>query len=142
MKRQMNILLVEDNPLDAMIVERTIASIAPDTQVVRAEDGIEALDLINQGRVPAPYIVLLDINMPRMNGHEFLEKLRVTSGFSNSIVFMFTTSDHVEDIEKAYSKRVNGYIVRRQNKEDMKSVLMMLQSFWTICEPPLCTTGA
>lgn len=136
----MNILLVEDNPLDAMIVLRTVSKMAPDTHVVRAQDGIEALELIKQGKVPAPYIVLLDINMPRMNGHEFLEKLRVTSDFSSSIVFMFTTSDHVEDIEKAYKKRVNGYIVKRQNTEGMKSVLVMLQSFWTTCEPPLIIT--
>jgi len=134
MARQMNILLVEDNPLDAMIVERTISKIAPGTFVERAEDGIEALEVIQSGRLPDPFMVLLDINMPRMNGHEFLKELRSSSGASSSIVFMFTTSDSVQDIERAYAERVNGYIVKRHNKEGMKSVLETLQSYWMTCE--------
>ncbi|MFT6091836.1 MAG: CheY-like chemotaxis protein [Sulfitobacter sp.] len=136
MARQMNILLVEDNPLDAMIVERTISKIAPGTFIERAEDGIEALEVINSGTLPIPFMVLLDINMPRMNGHEFLKELRSNSGASSSIVFMFTTSDSAQDIEKAYAERVNGYIVKRHNKEGMKSVLQTLQSYWTTCELP------
>ncbi|MEM5521638.1 response regulator [Sulfitobacter sp. AS59] len=136
MARQMNILLVEDNPLDAMIVERTISKIAPGTFVERAEDGIEALEVIQSGRLPDPFMVLLDINMPRMNGHEFLKELRSSSEASSSIVFMFTTSDSVQDIERAYAERVNGYIVKRHNKEGMKSVLETLQSYWMTCELP------
>ncbi|WP_245764309.1 response regulator [Sulfitobacter marinus] len=137
----MNILLVEDNPLDAMIVERTISKVAPGTVVERAEDGIEALEVIKSGSLPVPFMVLLDINMPRMNGHEFLKELRSNSGAPSSIVFMFTTSDSVQDIDKAYAEHVNGYIVKRPNKEGIKNALETLQSYWTTCELPCRPDG-
>ena len=139
MARQMNILLVEDNTLDAMMIERALSKIVPDAVLLHAEDGIAALELINSGKAPSPFFVLLDINMPRMNGHEFLRELRTASDASDSVVFMFTTSDSEKDIAKAYRERVNGYIVKPHNREDMKSIFSTLQGFWSICEPPLPT---
>ncbi|WP_255356768.1 response regulator [Thioclava sp. SK-1] len=133
----MNILLVEDNNLDAMMIERALGKVAPVSVVHRAVDGIHALELISSGQVPYPFFVLLDINMPRMNGHEFLGELRASSQASDSMVFMFTTSDSAQDIAKAYSERVNGYIVKPQTKDGMKKIIETLQGFWTTCEPPL-----
>ncbi|SNT39715.1 response regulator [Antarctobacter heliothermus] len=98
MNRQMNILLVEDNTLDVMMIQRALSRIAPDAVVTRAEDGIEALEIINSGRTANPFFILLDINMPRMNGHEFLKELRTTGIASDSVVFMFTTSDSVQGL--------------------------------------------
>lgn len=136
MSRQMNILLVEDDDLDAMMVKRTLAKVAPDATTIHARDGIEALDIIDAAEVAQPYFVLLDINMPRMNGHEFLRKLRSSAKVSDSVVFMFTTSDNPQDISLAYRERVNGYIVKPNSSEGMKEILQNLQGFWTICEPP------
>lgn len=141
MNRQMNILLVEDNALDVMMIQRALSKIAPDAVLTRAEDGIEALEIINSGRTNTPFFILLDINMPRMNGHEFLKQLRRTSIASDSVVFMFTTSDSVQDIAQAYRESVNGYIVKPHNREDMTKKISTLQDFWTICEPPLPPTG-
>ncbi|WP_323766495.1 response regulator [Antarctobacter sp.] len=137
MSRQMNILLVEDNSLDAMMVQRALAKIASNAVTTRAEDGVEALEIINSGELSGPFFVLLDINMPRMNGHEFLKEFRTTSAASDSVVFMFTTSDSPQDIAKAYRQRANGYIVKPHNREDMKKKMSTLQGFWTICEPPV-----
>ena len=135
--RQLNILLVQGNPLDAMIVERTIPEISPMTSVSRADDGIGALEVIKSGELPTSYIILLDINMARMNGQGSLKEICSTSGVSDSVVFMFTTSDRALDIESAYKERVNGYIVKRHKKEDMNSVLLTVQNFWTTCELPV-----
>ncbi|NIZ13942.1 response regulator [Phaeobacter sp. HF9A] len=137
MKRQMNILLVEDNNLDAMMIERALGKVAPDTHVTRAVDGVEALEIINADRMVKPYFILLDINMPRMNGHEFLQALRGSAIDSENMVFMFTTSDSAQDIAKAYRESVNGYIVKPQGRAGMNAVLDTLQSYWSTCEPPL-----
>ncbi|WP_417206212.1 response regulator [Antarctobacter sp.] len=137
MSRQMNILLVEDNSLDAMMVQRALAKIASNAVTTRAEDGVEALEIINSGELSGPFFVLLDINMPRMNGHEFLKEFRATGAASDSVVFMFTTSDSSQDIAKAYRQRANGYIVKPHNREDMNKKMSTLQGFWSICEPPL-----
>ncbi|TNJ45113.1 response regulator [Phaeobacter sp. B1627] len=136
MKRQMNILLVEDDNLDAMMIERALNRVAPDATVKRAVDGLEGLELIEADVMPKPYFVLLDINMPRMNGHEFLRALRASQTASDSIVFMFTTSDSAQDIAEAYRERVSGYIVKPQGTAGMNTILHTLQGFWTACEPP------
>lgn len=141
MSRQMNILLVEDNTLDVMMIQRALSRIAPDAVVTRAEDGIEALEIINSGRTTNPFFILLDINMPRMNGHEFLKELRKTAIASDSVVFTFTTSDSVQDIARAYRESVNGYIVKPHKREDMNKKISTLQEFWTICEPPVRPVG-
>lgn len=137
MKRQMNVLLVEDNNLDAMMVERAIARIEPNAVITRAADGLAALEAINADSIPKPYFIMLDVNMPRMNGHEFLKELRARESVSESMVFMFTTSDSAKDIAKAYKERVNGYIVKPQGKAGMNSILETIQKYWNTCEPPL-----
>ncbi|MGP6086978.1 response regulator [Antarctobacter jejuensis] len=137
MSRQMNILLVEDNSLDAMMIQRALSKVAPDATVTHATDGIEALNLLAAGALRHPYFILLDINMPRMNGHEFLQALQQNGSDANSMVFMFTTSDSPHDIARAYKGRANGYIVKPHNREGMRRILDSLHEFWSICEPPL-----
>ena len=142
MTRQMNVLLVEDDDVDAMIARRALKKIAPDAVVVHVQDGIEALELLkndtNQCAIPHPYFILLDINMPRMNGHEFLAELRgLDTGQADTVVYMFTTSDNPSDIERAYSSRANGYILKPCNQDSLRNTLETLQNFWRVCEPPL-----
>lgn len=141
MTGEMNILLVEDNKLDAMFVVRALSKVAPKATLTHAQDGNEALELV-RARDPGtalsrPFFVLLDINMPRMNGHEFLKELRRLDEGYDSIVFMFTTSDSPQDISTAYRNGVNGYIVKPHSSKDLKEVLGTLQRYWAICEPPL-----
>lgn len=141
MTRQMNILLVEDNKLDAMFFTRAVAKVAPSARIVHAEDGLKALEILQSAEqeilVPRPFFILLDINMPRMNGHEFLRNLRKLEGECDSVVFMFTTSDSALDVSEAYKNKVNGYIVKPQDSKGLKRILGMLQEFWSICETPV-----
>ncbi|WP_245853358.1 response regulator [Maliponia aquimaris] len=132
----MNILLVEDNSLDAMMIRRALSKVAPDAAVAHASDGLEALDLLESDRLRPPYFVLLDINMPRMNGHEFLERLRSARAGSDTVVFVFSTSDCPRDIAKAYRQHANGYIVKPHDKKGMMASLATLRDFWELCEPP------
>lgn len=135
--RKMNILLVEDNNLDAMMVERAMRKVAPDAYVKRATDGLDALEIIKHDLMPKPYFILLDINMPRMNGHEFLATLRSSEKEPDCMVFMFTTSDSDQDITKAYREHVTGYIVKPQGSVAINQIIDTLQGYWSTCEPPL-----
>lgn len=140
MPDQMNILLVEDNSIDAMFVTRAMEKVTSRGRIVHAKDGKEALELLThqsgEEQLPDSLFILLDINMPRMNGHEFLQVLRDAEGISDNVVFMFTTSDNPQDISKAYKNRANGYIVKPQDLDGLKNVLAVLQDFWNVCELP------
>lgn len=136
MTRPMNILLVEDNSLDAMMIERALHKTAADATVTRACDGVEALEIVRSNSITDPYFIVLDINMPRMNGHEFLQNLRTDTEHSDNIVFMLTTSDSEKDIALAYHGKVTGYFVKPQGRERMNSVMTAFQDFWDNCEPP------
>ena len=91
-----------------------------------------------------PFVILLDINMPRMNGLEFLERIRADEEHSNTIIFVLSTSAAEEDIEAAYKHKIAGYIVKENSdyivKEDTGSNLIeaitMLESFWGVVQLP------
>lgn len=141
MPNEMNILLVEDSDLDAMILERTLKRMDLPASIVRARDGIEALQIL-EGEAPnaltdGPFFILLDINMPRMNGHDFLQALRSNESISDHLVFMFTTSDNPTDVSLAYKRNVSGYFVKPQGSAELKNVLTSLHKFWKICIPPI-----
>jgi CheY-like chemotaxis protein len=140
MPKDMNILLVEDNDLDVEILQRALTKIDADVSLVRARDGLEALEMLQSmagtGTVPNPLIVLLDINMPRMTGHEFLAALRTTEEISTARVFVFTTSSSQKDIDQAYSHNICGYVVKPHNSKELRELLSTLNGFWISCENP------
>ena len=140
MTRQINILLVEDNALDAMIFERTLRKVDAEAVLIHAQDGIEALSIVNAEHATKtlshPYFIVLDINMPRMNGHEFLDALRNGSVAPLAMVFMFSTSASSIDITAAYEEGANGYIVKPKDSGAMRTTLETLCSFWQTCGLP------
>lgn len=136
----MNILLVEDNDLDVEILKRSLKKVGGCASLVRAVDGMDALEILkNDAKNPVlsrPFVVFLDINMPRMNGHEFLEELRKTEEIKRSIVYVFTTSDSKKDVARAYQNCANGYIVKPSGPSELQNVLKAVQAYWSICEHP------
>lgn len=140
MKENVNFLLVEDSDLDVTIFKRALKAIEAPNTLVRARDGVEALQFLKEKMVDPtlniPYIILLDINMPRMNGHEFLTALRATEGLKGTRVFMFTTSDNEKDVGIAYQNNATGYIVKPNTCPELKEILKTLISFLRICENP------
>lgn len=111
-----NILLVEDDDVAAEAVVRGIRRNGHDWNVVIAEDGMEALDLM-RGRHPAksipdPYVVVVDLNMPRMNGLELIETLRADDALCRATVFVLTTSNSDADRRRAQALGIAGYMVK------------------------------
>jgi CheY-like chemotaxis protein len=103
-------------------------------------DGIEALNVLRgeagHSRLPQPYVILLDINMPRMNGLEFLHALRRDPTLKRSIVFMLTTSNRDEDKLAAYDEQIAGYLLKSRAGEDFRHVIDLLDSYGSTVEFP------
>ena len=134
------ILVVDDDDVDALGIHRALKKFSLNNTMIRAHDGIEALDLLRQpGIVARPYIILLDINMPRMNGLEMLNILRNDTELSNSLVFIITTSNFAEDKLAAYKHHISGYIVKNQVCEGLARIIPMLEHYWHLISPPLAS---
>jgi len=111
-----SILLVEDDQMDVMNVQRELRRQHIEVSLTHARNGREALDLLRgengQEKIAKPNLVMLDINMPRMNGLELLEALRADPEFTDLNVFIMTTSDLDSDRFKAQQLAVSGYIIK------------------------------
>jgi CheY-like chemotaxis protein len=114
-----SILLVEDDQMDIMNVQRELRKNNIDVPLTIARNGREALNMLRgeggQEKIELPNVVMLDINMPRMNGLEFLEQLRSDPEFVGLNVFIMTTSDLDTDRFKAQNLAVSGYIIKPLN---------------------------
>ena len=128
-----NILLVEDDYLDIMNVERELKKIGINQPLHVARNGREALKMLRGEGVPkiapAPKVILLDINMPKMNGIEFLTELRHDPEFSHIPVFIMTTSNEETDRIAAQKLQVSGYILKPLSFENFDNNLSSLDSF-------------
>ena len=134
------ILLVEDDIVDTMAIRRSFRDLKIANPVVEAHNGIEALDslrgLSGCEKVPSPCLVLLDLNMPRMDGIEFLTELRADPLLQHTLVFVMTTSAAEEDLAKAYDKNVAGYILKHRAGRSFLDSIAMLEHYWRVIEFP------
>ena len=138
--QNVTILLVEDDEVDVKSVQRGLKKLKVANAIRVARDGIEALEILRgeNGReqLVEPYLILLDLNMPRMGGLEFLDVLREDEELSNSIVFVMTTSSADEDRVRAYDRNVAGYIAKANAGPSFIHAVEMLDHFWRIIEFP------
>jgi CheY-like chemotaxis protein len=138
--RTVTLLLVDDDDGDARSVQRAFASARIVNPIVRAIDGIDALDILrgSNGRtkLPPPYLLLVDLNMPRMNGIELVDALRQDPDLHSCIVFVLTTSRRDEDKVAAYDLNVAGYIVKEHAGQDFQRLIDMMQCYWRVVELP------
>ena len=138
--RTVTVLLVEDNDVDSEALVRAFKRKKLANPLVIARDGQEALDLLRgaHGKIPLerPYLILLDLNMPRMDGLEFLGHLRQDAELAKSIVFVLTTSNADSDKVAAYGHNVAGYIVKVNVADEFLNIVTMVESFWRIIEFP------
>ncbi len=134
------ILLVDDDDGDAKAVERTFLKARIANPIVRARDGVEALEILKgtdqQLRIQPPYMLLVDLNLPRMNGIQLVTAIREDPGLRETIIFMLTTSNRAEDKQSAYSMNVTGYILKEKAGEDFLKLFSLVDSYWRIVEMP------
>lgn len=135
--RALKVLLVEDDQVDVMNVQRAFRKSHILNPLVVAADGEEALQLLRNGTVPpSRLLVLLDLNMPRMSGLEFLRQLRQDNDLKHLPVVVLTTSDDERDRIEAYKLNVAGYIVKPVTFLNFMEAMATLNKYWELVELP------
>lgn len=138
--KTIHILLVEDDVVDIMALQRALQQLKIVNPLSVARDGIEALEILrgegDRPPLPKPYLILLDLNLPRMNGIEFLQALRADAALRDAIVFILTTSHADEDRMAAYQINVAGYMVKSDVGNGFLRVVTMLEHYWRVVEFP------
>ncbi|GAB5401826.1 MAG: response regulator [Aureliella sp.] len=129
MNEELSILHVEDDELDAEALRRSMKKRGLEAELTWVTDGAKALDYLRQADASQlrALVVLLDLNMPRVSGHEFLEKLRNELRLSKAVVFVVTSSEHRRDIALAYEQNVAGYF-HKDKVEELVEILKRYQS--------------
>lgn len=135
------LLIVDDDDIDAIALERALRRVKLLNLVRRARDGQEALDMIRSGNLPGPYLVLLDLNMPRMNGLEFLEIVRRDPVLTSMVVFVLTTSSAEQDVVAAYREHVAGYFLKQRAAGDFMEIIGLIEHYWRMVELPVRQGG-
>lgn len=136
-RKAMHVLLVDDDKVDAMNVQRAFRTAGLASPLTIARDGLEALELLRSGTVPPPRrLVLLDLNMPRMNGIEFLHALRADPALKRIPVVVLTTSNEDRDKVEAYNLHVAGYLVKPVTFGSFVELMETLEHYWSLQELP------
>ncbi len=136
-ERETNILLVEDDEVDVMNVQRAFKKNNIRNPLFHAGNGLDALDALRSGRMPGDRrLVLLDLNMPRMGGIEFLRELRADPELRHTPVVVLTTSNDDRDRVEAYNLNVAGYILKPVTLANFIETMAALNRYWTMSELP------
>lgn len=130
MKNNLNILLVEDNLIEIVKLKRAISHLEMDHDVVEAENGEVALELLKDNKVN-PDIILLDLNMPKMNGLEFLAIVRNDKNLRHLPIIILTTSSNSMDLMEAYRLGVSGYILKPLKYDDYMKKIEYTLLYWS-----------
>ena len=131
-----SILMVEDDSVERMAIMRAFEIAKIINPVFVAADGIEALEILRHQvpgrRLEKPYLVMLDINMPRMNGFEFLAAIKDDPELKDTLVFVLSTSSRDIERMKANGLNVAGYMVKSTAGDDFKRIVSMLEFHWEL----------
>ncbi len=129
------ILLIEDNEGDVEMTRRAFRDIQPACNLSVVNDGAEALDFLNKQKnfdgAPTPSLMLLDLNMPRMGGLEFLENVKTDAALKVVPVVMFTSSQSPGDIRNCYDHHASAYVVKPFSGKEFTKALQDIVHFWT-----------
>lgn len=130
------ILLVEDDAVDVMTVKRCLKELKIPNQLVVAGNGEEALQLLLTDGACRPCLILLDINMPKMNGLEFLQRLKIAPHLKKIPVVILTSSREESDITYCYETGIAGYMVKPVEYQHFVDIIKLLYGYWAKSELP------
>lgn len=122
------ILIVEDNPGDADLIQEVLAESERNTEITVAVNGVEALRCLDEG--PRPDLILLDLNLPRKSGHEVLASIKRTEALQRIPVVVLTSSEAESDMAEAYRLHANCYLTKPVDLEEFLTVVRAIERFW------------
>jgi CheY-like chemotaxis protein len=133
--RTLEILLVDDNLGDVVLTQEALKSATITNRVSTAHDGLEALEFLRRtgkfANAPRPDLILLDINMPRMNGCELLGEIRGDEKLKLLPVVILTSSEAEDDIRRAYGIGANCFVTKPADLDEMVKIVQSIDHFWT-----------
>jgi len=130
------ILLVEDDSVDAMTVKRIFTELKAKNQLVHVVDGEEALKYLRDGKNKKPCVILLDLNMPKMNGIELLRILKADDDFRSIPVIVLTTSREDQDKIESFKLGIAGYILKTVDYKRFATIMEVMDMYWSLSELP------
>lgn len=131
--KTLKVLLIEDDAIEVMKLNRTISSLEFKYEIVEANNGEEAIKILEQ-KDSLPNIILLDLNMPKINGIEFLSLLKADETLKHIPTVILTTSNNQKDLLECYKIGIAGYVLKPLKYEEYVSKIEKLLSYWSINE--------
>lgn len=136
MKNLKPVLLVEDDHVDIMTVKRTFKELNITNQLVCSGDGTEALEYLRNEENTKPCIILLDLNMPKMSGTEFLSVIKADYALKDIPVIVLTTSTKEQDVSESFKLGAAGYMVKMVDYKKFVDAIKVVDLYWTLSELP------
>ena len=136
MRSMKPILLVEDDRIDAMTLKRALKDLKVTNDLVHTSNGEEALEYLQNNENEKPCVIILDLNMPKMNGFEFLKIAKADSELRRLPVIILTTSKDEWDRFQTFDLSVAGYIVKPADYKSFLEAIRTVQLYWTLSQLP------
>jgi CheY-like chemotaxis protein len=136
MRSSQPILLVEDDDVDVMTVKRALKDLKINNPLVHTANGEEALEYLKNNGNTRPCIILLDLNMPKMNGIEFLKIAKADDTLKKIPVIVLTTSSQQQDIIESFKLSIAGYIVKSVDYAEFTKAISTINLYWTLSKLP------
>ena len=136
MNKHNPILLVEDDSVDAMMVSRALKELEVPNKLIHHENGEEALAFLKDDKLTKPCIILLDLNMPRMGGLEFLGIVKKDAQLKTIPIVILTTSSEHQDLHTSFSHSVAGYMIKPVDYNKFVKMMESISSYWSHSELP------
>lgn len=125
-----SVLLVDDDPEDIELTLEILKMHKIKINITVTNDGVEAIDFLHKNLNNLPDLILLDLNMPRKNGHEVLDEIKSDKNLKHIPIIILTSSKAIEDIDSSYHKGASCYISKPVGIEEFKKVVEAINEFW------------
>jgi CheY-like chemotaxis protein len=142
MRNSKPILLLEDDTVDAMTVKRALKDLKILNPLARTRNGEEGLAYLRDEKNPKPCVILLDLNMPKMNGLEFLKVIKNNEHFKRIPAIVLTTSKDDQERIRGFQLNISGYIIKPVDYAKFVEAVRILNLYWTLSEMPDCEQEA
>ena len=136
MQNSKPILLVEDDNVDVMTVKRALKDLKVLNQLVPVSNGEEAIEYLKKENTSKPCFVLLDLNMPKMNGAEFLKTVKADKTLKKIPVVILTTSNSEQDVIESFELGAAGFMVKSVDYEKFVETIQAIERYWTLSKLP------
>ena len=136
MQNSKPILLVEDDNVDVMTVKRALKDLKVSNQLVPISNGEEAIEYLKKENTTKPCFVLLDLNMPKMNGAEFLKTVKADKTLKKIPVVILTTSNSEQDVIESFELGAAGFMVKSVDYEKFVETIQAIERYWTLSKLP------